>query len=329
ERDFSDTDLVCWNLEQRLLENICSLADGRKKDLHFFICTPRLATRYGISNTILALIRKKRKRFANLERYLDTGAFYSAAGDALTLMEKGEHEKALQALPGGEAGDEFSDWGIARVIFACGIHSLGQGENPPREFPAMAVALLDKAPLFEKILIDGAARAEELDALSRYEESLAAIHALQPRKGLDQALSFVMSRRALKMYNKDLMIDKVMENILRKALVLDPENEHARGLLDDTRVDLERMELQKALNGHKMNRACKIAMETKHAKVRDDFFDFFETMVDGLDEVDLERAEKIITLNRIYSWCARVDDDHDILYDIEEIIEELEEGSIK
>jgi len=325
ERGFVDTDLVCWNLERRLLEDICGLADGRKKDFHFFICTPRLAIRYGISKTILASIRKKRKRFLDLEQYLNTGAFYSVAGDALYLMEKGEHEKALEVLPGGEAGDEFADWGIARVIFACGIHSMDKGEIPPREFPHMALALLNKAPRFEKILIDGAAKAEELKEQSRYEEVLAAIHTICPRKGLDQALSFVMSRRALEMYNKDHGNDKVLATTLRKALALDPENEHARGLLVDTKVDLECIEIEKALDGRKMSRACRIAKETEHQKVRDIFFEFFEALIDSMDEADLERAEKIVSLNRIYSWCARVDDDHDILYDIEELIEEIEE----
>ncbi len=325
ERGFAEAGLSWWKVERGLLEELCDLADGRKKDLHFFICSPRLASRYGISDAIVALIRTKRKRFKNLERYLNTGAFYSAAGEALYLLEKGDHAKALQSLPDGDAGDEFSLWGIQRVIFACGIHSMNKGESPLKNFPDIAVALLDQVPRFEKELIDGAANAEEVKQLSRYEDVLAAIHAIHPRKELDQALSYVMSRRALKMYNADHGNDKVLAIALQKALVLDPENEHARTVLADARVELERMEMEKALDAHKMGRACKIAMETEHEKVREAFFEFFEDFINELDEADLESAEKIVSLNRIYSWCARVDDEHEILDEIEEMIEELEE----
>ena len=325
EKDFAEAGLGWWNVERGLLEDICNLADGRKKDLDLFICTPRLATRYGISDAIIAMIRKKRKRFKDLERYLNTGAFYSAAGAALYLLEKGDHEAALRSLPDSDAGDEFTLWGTQRVIFACGIHCMNHGESPPKGFSDRTVALLDQVPRFENELVEGAAAAEELDALTRYEEGLVAVHALQPRKKLDQALSFVMSRRALEMYNKGLMIDKVMEMTLRKALVLDPENDHARGLLDDTRVDLECMELRKALDGNKMNRACKIAIETEHEKVREEFFEFFEAMIEDMDDVDLEPKEKIFMLKKMYDWCARVDNEHEILWDIHEIIEALDE----
>ncbi len=325
EKGFAETGLAWWNVERVLLEELCDLADGRKKDLHFFIVTPRLAARYGMSDTIVDMIRKKRKRFKDLERYLNTGAFFSAAGDALYLLEKGDYEKALQSLPDGNAGDEFIAWAILRVIFVCGIHSMNKGESPRKSFPDVAVALLDQVPRFEKELIDGAAKAEEVKQLSRYEEVLAAIHAIYPQKELDQALSYVMSRRALKMYNADHGNDKILAIALQKALALDPENEHARTVLADARMELERMEMGKALDAYKMGRACKIAMETEHEKVRAGFFEFFEDFIHELDEADLESAEKIVSLNRIYSWCARVDDEHEILYDIEEMIEELEE----
>jgi len=111
---------------------------------------------------------------------------------------------------------------------------------------------------------------------------------------------------------------------LRKALALDPENEHARGNLNDTKVDLERISLIKALDRHKMNKACKIAAESEYQEVRDDFFAFFKLNLDSLDQMGLGSEEKTFLLRDFYGWCARVDDSHSILYDIDDMLEQLE-----
>jgi tetratricopeptide (TPR) repeat protein len=325
EESAKSTGLTLWNLEKRLLEEISALVKGRKRDRHL-ICTPRLAVRCGISDQILALIRKKRKRLRDRERYLTTGAFYSSAGEALYLMEKGEIENAVASLPVGEAEDEFLEWGVTRVMFSYGLHCMDHGKRPPRGYPDTALAVLDQAPRFVNELIDGAKRAVRLDQLSRYEEFLTAVCEAGPREGLDKALSFVMSRRALEMYNQDLINHKVLAMNLRKALALDPSNEHARGLLVETRVDLECAELQKALNGHKMGRACRIASESAHQEVRDLFFEFFEAAIHNMDVVDFGVEERVFTLRKIYGWCASVDEAHDILYEIEKMIEELVAG---
>ncbi len=329
EGSSAGADLACWNVERKLLEDLCGLADGRKKNLHYFICTPRLAARYDISQAIVDLIRSKRKRFPDLERYLNAGAFYSAAGEALYLLEEGNYEKALQSLSENPGDDEFSLWAIRRVTFAAGVQAMNRGENPPRGFADMATELINQVHHFSRELVDGALKAEDQRILSRYEESLAAMRAIKPRKDLDQALSYVMSRRALKMYNRNLINDKIMANSLRDALSLYPENEHARGLLADTRKDLESIELNKALDAHKMGRACRIALETEHQEVREEFFEYFEEMLDHLEEAVVDVSDRIYSLQKVYNWCARVDDEHEILDDIVEMIEEAKEASGK
>ena len=115
-----------------------------------------------------------------------------------------------------------------------------------------------------------------------------------------------------------------MATALRKALALDPENEHARGNLNDTKVDLERISLIKALDRHKMNKACKIAAESEYQEVRDDFFSFFKLNLDSLDQMGLGDKEKTFLLRDFYGWCSRVDESHSILYDIDVMLDQLE-----
>jgi len=78
-----------------------------------------------------------------------------------------------------------------------------------------------------------------------------------------------------------------------------------------------------------MSLACKIAVESRSDVVRAAFFEFFEGVVEEIEEEPVSESKKILYLKDIYKWCARVDDDHDILYDIEELLDELEGTNIE
>ena len=73
-----------------------------------------------------------------------------------------------------------------------------------------------------------------------------------------------------------------------------------------------------------MNKACKIVVESKSEKVRSCFFEFMEDTVNTLDEMDMEDEKKIFFLQDTYKWCARVDQSHPILHDINGMLRFLE-----
>ena len=211
-----------------------------------------------------------------------------------------------------------------RTFFAQGLSCIKRGAAPPDEYPGSMAAFFETAPEYEKKLVKEALDAEGANVLRRFEEALTSIYDRRPSDELAKILSLVMSRRAVEMAIQKLINEKVFSMRLKKALEINPGNEHARGLLKDSESNLEMMALEKALDRYKMNAACKIVVESKSDVVREAFFEFFGRIVEKIEEEMVSESEKILHLKDIYKWIVKVDDDHDLLYDIEEIIEELE-----
>ncbi|MBW2145425.1 MAG: hypothetical protein JRG73_18870 [Deltaproteobacteria bacterium] len=322
--DAAEKQVIGWNIEKKLVEDLYDLV-GDREDLAHLVCTPQFAARFGKSDQVLRLIRDNRDFFGNTEHYLMTGSYYSPAGQSLYHLERGEYEKALASLPDTKDGDEFQNYGILRVKFAYGLYCLEQGFSRPGRYFETATALFDISSRYEREFKEKAFEVYEPDELRRYEEVLIDIHRKRPSKSIKEALSLVMSRRAIEEYNQDLMNSRNLEITLIKALTLNPENELARGTLNDLQVDLEIQELDKALIKFRMNKACKIAAESEYQEVLDYFFDFMEKCVEGLDEMGLTNKEKILRLNDLHGWCTRVDDSHSILYDIDRMLKQLEQ----
>ena len=312
-----------WSLER----DVAGVFDGLGQDPKnggFLFLTPRLAAQTGKSGEMLAIVQRNRSFFKSNEDYLRTGCCYSPAWESFYHLMAGEYEKAVQTLIVGEKEDEFTDYVKGRVLFADGLSRLVRGKRPPDDYENTMLTFFETAPEYEEQFISAALDAEDIHVLQRFEEVLTSIYATKHSPQSAKALSFVMSRRALEMISQNLINEKVFSLSLKKALEINPENEHARGLLRDSQSNLDMMALEKALGRQKMNMACKIVNGSGSDVVRKAFFDYFKR---GLEEMDSELttdSEKIFYLNDFYKWCERVDEDHDILYEIEEKLEELE-----
>ncbi|OQY41901.1 MAG: hypothetical protein B6240_14580 [Desulfobacteraceae bacterium 4572_87] len=312
-----------WLLEKEVTALIHALIQHSKKT-RLQVLSPRLAAQTGKSSECLALIQKSRRFFKNREEYLRTGCCYSPNWESFYHLVGGEYEKAVQTLVPGESGDEFADYARGRVFFAYGLSCIKTGTRPPDEVPDSLNILFETAPEYEKQFIGKALDAEGLKELQRFEETLMDIHDRRPSNDLAKAMSLVMSRHAFARISKRQITEKVFAMLIKKAMEIDPENEHARGLLEDAQSNLHLEALDKALSRLKMGMACKIVNESESETVREAFFDYLERSVKDIEaEVDSKR-EQIFYLKDIYKWIVKVDDDHDLLYDIEEIIEELE-----
>lgn len=322
--DAAEKILAEWTLEKTAVENLYALARERDKS-GLMICTPSLAEALKKSNEIARFIRKNRGFFKNKEQYFVTGCCYSSAWESFSFLSGGEYEKAVETLPAHVDGDAFVDYGIGRVLFAYGLFCMENGERPPDRYAQSVANLMEAVPEYENQLVEKALDVAEMDPLRAYEEALHDLHARRPSKSLDDTLSLVMSRRALEMSFEGLINNKVLTMTLNKALAINPENEHARGLLEDAGTNQEIIELERALDRFKMNRACKIARETENDEVRKAFFLFFGNTLEELKkEMAFSDSKRI--LKDIHKWCASVDNDHDILYDIQDMLEQLEKG---
>ncbi len=312
-----------WSLEREVAEVFHGLRQDRKNGGLPFL-TPRLAAKTGKSGEMLALVRKNRSFFKNKEEYLRTGCCYSPAWESFFHLVAGEYEKAFQALVVGEKGDEFTEYVRGRVFFADGLSCMARGKRPPDDYENTMLVFFETAPEYEDQLISAALDAKNVNVLQRFEEALTGIYDRSHSRQLAIALSFVISRRAIEMVSQNLINEKVFYLSLKKALEINSENEHARGLLKDSESNLDMMALDEALSRMKMNKACKIVSESDSDVVRRAFFDYFQRNLEDIDSEFTSDSEKIFYLKDFYKWCAKVDEDHDILYQIEEKLEELE-----
>ncbi len=163
---------------------------------------------------------------------------------------------------GGDA--EFVAYCIERAHFAYGLYSLEKGENRFGQYFENAVSLFEKSQKYEKEFIEKALNSHHLDEMRRYEIALTEIHSKRPTKEIQEALSLIMVRRVIGMYNKRQMNTKGTEVTILKALKLDPENELARVTLKNMQIDIEMEEFAQAISRHKMNKACRIAAKSEH-----------------------------------------------------------------
>jgi len=317
--------LRIWNVEKRIVKGLRDLSEIEPEAARL-VCSSRFAEKFGRSDEVISFIRNNRSFFSNIEHYLLTGGIFSSAGKSLFHLLCGEHEESLASLP--ELYDpkeaEFVKYCTERVHFSYGLYCLEKGDNRFVRYFESAMPLFEKAPDYEKMVIEKSLACHRLEEIGRYENALSEIHSKRPGPEIRNALSLVMVRRGIGMYNKHQINSKNMEVILKKALQHNPENELARVTLRSMQVDIEMEALGKAINKHKMNKACRIAADSENKEVKSEFFEFMKRNLNHLEEMEMENEEKVFLLNDFFKWCARVDESHAILNDIDRIIKKLE-----
>ncbi len=321
EQEITADELVSWNIEKKMIEDLHSIV-GDHVDLAHLVCTPRFAARCGVSADILGLVRNNKDFFSGQDHYLTTGSYYSPAGNSLFLIESGKYEEAMTNLPKLDR-DEFLDYGIRKVNFLYGLHCLEKGIGRPERYFESTADLFEQSPRYERELTDRAMDLHRPDELRRFEKVLSNLNGKRQSSGLKNALSLVISKRAISECNRQEVNLKSLDISLRKALSLNPENEIALAVLEDLEPDLEIKEMAKAFSRNKFNKACRIAEETEYREVRDWFFDDIEHQLKWIEETVLDNDKQFFLLNDLYKWCARVDRSHPHLAKINNLIRRI------
>lgn len=303
---------IYWGLEKGIIAELDRLVEDRA-DPGRLVCTPRFAERFGRSSGVLEFIRSRKDSFEDPERYHAMGAYYSAARESIYQVESGDFDEAMAALPESKPDDEFAGFGIMKVNYTCGLYFLETEGGRLGHFFEGTAGLFDIAPRYEEQLVKKALDAYELEQLEGYEDILGRIRRLRPSKPITEALSVVMSMRAMILYNRNKLSSRALEALMKEALKLYPENQQARIALKDAREGMELMELEKAMVRHKMSKAFRIAEQSQYASVRDHYFQLLEDLVESLAEADLTREEKLFFFEDLREWCARMDPSHPLL----------------
>ena len=322
-KNYDDTEYgrrasIYLQIDQKLIQKLINLV-GEKEGRTHLVCTPLYAARFDKTDDILSLIRENKAFFKKTENYLETGAYYSAAGKSLYLLEIGEFEKAINHLaniPKKTADHEFMDYAEKRVYFEVGMYGMENGDGRLNGYFKAAPALFDLASGYEQKFTEKALSIDNWDTLQIWEDALSYINEKRPSEAVQQALSLVMSRRAVAMGNNGKLSMKAVNMISGKALRLYPENELARRTFRDTAITFEVNEICNAFNRHKLGKASRLALKSEYQQVRDQYFEFVADIFEEIMESELDHNEKLITLNDVFEWATTVDADQPVLGEI-------------
>lgn len=300
--------LTNLTIDKELIQTLVAFLENHEKDVDL-ICTPGLAAHLGRSDEVLCLIRANEAFFEDKQQYLEFGAYYSAAGNYLYRLKNNAYDEAaglLTDLQPDLERDEFIDYAILLISFEYGLHRLENGDTQTSRYFQSTPALFDIAPALERKLTQKALAFESWDSLKSFEDVLFYIHNERPSKAVREALSLVMARRAVAMSNNGQLNPKALKGIVNKALKLDPENEMARGVIQDTAVHFEVKAMYTAFNRQKLGKASRIARESEYDEVRDHYFGFIEESFDQIIANDWEREEKLMMINDLYKWGTTI-----------------------
>ncbi|MCF8113115.1 MAG: hypothetical protein K9K21_04585 [Desulfotignum sp.] len=315
-------------VEKKLITDMEAMYQASRSDTPH-ICTPFYASITGRSEKILSDIRKNKNFFKDPEHYLETGGFYSRAWEGLYALQTGNvdkaHELIAQIIEDKACLDEFVEYVVARVRLAYGQACLERGEKKFLPFFSSTPALFDAAPSIEQRFTDRLARYDG-DRLAEYETVLKWLYEKRPSPSVARALSAIMSSLAVSRFNKQQFNDQQLALILKKALDIDPENQFARHNLKLTHIDIQKNDILEALYKNKMGKAADIVLESEDPEMEAFFFSEAENMLDMLCNNAPDKAFLNLILHRLRDACESVDDTHDLVEKINDILTSPDKG---
>ncbi len=317
-------ELICWQVERKLIKDLDRLV-GQRSELFHLVTTPRCAAQLGRSTDVVELIRDSRGFFQDEEHYLRIGSYYSAAGQSLLFLDAGDHDQAMASLPRTNQPDPFLRYGIKRVQFAYGMLCLQLGRGRPGRFLDAGVDPFDISQVNEAELIRRALQVTEPDELQRYEEALGLVYKKKPTRPLAQALSLVISRRAIAVFNRNRIKVTVLKRTLDRALQIDPQNDLAQSTLQSIRPDLDLQALSQALNRNKMGKACRIAAASPFQEVKEHFFNYLDGCIDEVEDMADDLPKQLHMLEKLSGLCCEVNAAHPLVAELAEMIDDLRE----
>ncbi|MGD9827021.1 tetratricopeptide repeat protein [Desulfobacter sp.] len=284
-----------------------------------WICTPCFAKHYGLSDTVLALIRENRDYFRDEAHYLSTGACYSRVGESFYALKTRSAKDAFNligTMDAPDSADEFINYALGLIRFEYGKFVLENGEKNFLDYFDSTVRLFETVPGMEKQFSQEMLQYEG-QYLFEHEALLGFLYQLRPSGPISEAYSFVMGQTAVNRFNRGRINNKQCHVALEKALAVDPGNEYVIHLQAQIAIDLEMEALYNAMNKRKMGKAATLATKSSFPEIRDKFFDFIEQMMEHIEDSELEKPYRIVELNELLNSCMAVDPVHPIIDTLE------------
>lgn len=308
-------------IEKKLLQDLLELVLYNGIDFDR-VCTPRYASMSGDSQVILDLIRKNKDYFKTREHYLETGAYYSRAGESLYALHTGELEKALTLVESSFSGDEFITYAVSFVQFKAGQAAIENNEKDYLQYFALTHELFESVPSIELKFVE---RMDEYydDKAFAYEKVLTFIHKKRPSDKIAEALSVIMTQAAIDRYNSRQINDSQMKAVVQKALKIYPHNEFVIHNMQRVNIDLEVQTMGRAIEKNKFNKAARMACQSEYQEVVDHYFEFAEEFLAQVDQPEVDVDARILCFNELLSASMMVNPNHPLIFSIKQSLKRL------
>ncbi|WP_457554172.1 hypothetical protein [Desulfobacula sp.] len=309
-------------IEKKLLKDISAVYQ-KQNQCSNQICTPHYASILGLSDTILDVIKQSKQEFKNPEHYLETGGYYSRAGEGLYALKTGDVKKALsvvEAIETSSIEDEFTHYVVRLVQFEFGQTALKNNEKSYLKYFALTSKLFESAPTIEKRFTDRILQCSDKQLLS-YEKLLIFLYKQRPSDPIAEVCSFVMTQSAIIKYNRKKINNKQMKTVVEKALKIYPDNDLVLLTQENVNIFLENEIICNAMDKHKLMKAARLARQSTYPEVCDRYFELGEQMLEQISTSDLDITNQKIYLHDLLKACITVDPYHSV---IDLINEELE-----
>ncbi len=298
-------------IEKKLIKDLSAISHQQPQEA-VRICTPGYALIFHRSTTLLELIRKNRSYFKDSEHYLETGGYYSKAGESLYALKTGSVTKAMALLEEMDlsvSSDEFLDYVIRLVHFEYGLWALKNGDKSYLKYFESTPALFETVPSIEKRFVHSMLQYDGEDLLL-YEKLLLQISKKRRSDPVDEALSFIMTQSAIEKFNDGKINNKQVKVLIEKALTLCPGNELAIETMEQTYLELEMDEMAKAFNRNKLNKAARLVANSSYSEMYDNFFEFMEEILREVKISNLDESNKQGHYHLLLNAAAIVDYNH-------------------
>nr|VFJ99892.1 MAG: hypothetical protein BECKLFY1418B_GA0070995_11621 [Candidatus Kentron sp. LFY] len=275
----------------------------------YFPCTPTFAREFGLSDTILRLLREK-KDAPNIDEQarLELHAGYSAMGQYMDWIEPGSEENIFNALPKGKNLDSEARYLYQRVALRCGINRIHAGGRHIRKFLQVALPLLETVPHLPQELIDLAYAETSEKVISSLSEAMEflARHLKQPR--FLEATAHCIGIDVQNLLLQGVSVD-VVEKRLASGLSIYPDSQQIQATRSLVLKGKNTGKINKALKSGNLLKAARVVRDSEDLEIEDMFFDAMEGFYSQLS-LECEENEKNIFLNKLYEACHMVDEYH-------------------
>jgi hypothetical protein len=308
-----------WGMEARIVRQLSALpVTGTPPPV--YPCTPGFAMRHGLAEDIFAFLDGQRSPSSDAAVDLrELRAYFSAAGQAMMLMEAGEDERALAAIPRGTE-DDLVRYCRNRIALACGMAKARRGERQIKRYFLDALPLLKAEPKRVQEIIDLAYADEPEVSFDGLADAMEALCGRIDTAEFREATAHAMGIKAVAMLNRGSN-PAVVEKLLERAVDIFPDSELAGTTLDAVEERRLGKEIEKAFKRQNPLRAAKLVLLSDDPGSRQYFFDTMELWYQEIQTwgPDTKRGALI----EIHESCRLVDTTHPLIYRVEDALEEL------